>query len=70
METIAFGTCGCGTAGQLFRSGKCAHCYIADLERDLAEAREMEMLKAQQCSAERQRANAAEKELAQARLRD
>lgn len=32
VESIAFGTCACGTAGQLFRTGKCAHCYIADLE--------------------------------------
>jgi len=64
METIAFGTCACGTAGQLFRTGKCAHCYIADLERELSESRDMEMMKAQQCSAERNRANAAEKELA------
>ena len=32
-ETIAYGTCACGVAAQLFRTGKCAHCYIADLER-------------------------------------
>jgi hypothetical protein len=31
---INFGTCNCGAAGQLFRTGKCAHCYIAELEAD------------------------------------
>ena len=68
METIHAGTCECGAGTvQLFRTGKCAHCYIADLERELSEAREMEMLKAQQCTAERLRANAAEQELAKAR---
>ena len=40
------------------------------LRRELAEAREKEMLKAQQCSAERNRANAAEKELAKERCRE
>jgi hypothetical protein len=33
MSTIHVGTCGCGASGvQLFRTGKCAHCYIAELE--------------------------------------
>ncbi len=31
-EQIAFGTCACGATGQLFKTGKCAHCYIAELE--------------------------------------
>jgi hypothetical protein len=31
-EQITYGTCACGAAGQLFRSGKCAHCHIAELE--------------------------------------
>lgn len=31
-ETIHFGSCACGQYGQLFLSGKCAHCYIAELE--------------------------------------
>lgn len=32
---IAFGDCQCGEYGQLFRTGKCAHCYIAELEADV-----------------------------------
>lgn len=35
-ETIYYGTCACGTAGQLFKTGKCAHCYIAELEHRLS----------------------------------
>jgi DNA repair exonuclease SbcCD ATPase subunit len=31
-EQIAAGTCACGAFGQLFRTGKCAHCYIDELE--------------------------------------
>lgn len=37
-ETVAFGTCACGTAAQLFKTGKCAHCYIAELEALLGAA--------------------------------
>lgn len=35
LEQISFGTCPCGHYGQLFRTGKCAHCYIAELEADV-----------------------------------
>jgi hypothetical protein len=34
-EQISFGSCSCGQYGQLFRTGKCAHCYIAELEADV-----------------------------------
>lgn len=40
-ETIAFGSCGCGAYGQLFRTGKCAHCYIAELEAKPSETGDM-----------------------------
>lgn len=33
-EQISCGTASCGHVGQIFPTGKCAHCYIADLERD------------------------------------
>lgn len=40
-ETIQVGTCGCGASGvQLFRTGKCAHCYIAELEAKPAKLQE------------------------------
>lgn len=32
-ESVSFGTASCGHVGQIFKTGKCAHCYIADLER-------------------------------------
>ena len=32
-NTISYGVAECGHAGQIFRTGKCANCYIADLER-------------------------------------
>lgn len=35
MDQIAFGTCNCGASGQLFKTGKCSHCYIAELEVDV-----------------------------------
>ena len=31
-ETISYGTGKCGHAGQIFKTGLCAHCYIAWLE--------------------------------------
>jgi hypothetical protein len=32
LEQISVGSCSCGHYGQLFRTGKCANCYIAELE--------------------------------------
>lgn len=32
-DQIAFGQCECGEYGQIFRTGKCAHCYVEELER-------------------------------------
>lgn len=43
---------------------------LAFVRKELSEARDMEMMKAQQCTAERLRANAAEQELAKARKAD
>lgn len=34
QETIHYGVAQCGHQGQIFRTGKCAHCYIAELEAD------------------------------------
>ena len=33
MEQVSCGVAECGHAGQIFRTGKCANCYIADLEK-------------------------------------
>lgn len=35
MEQISYGVAECGHAGQIFKTGKCAHCYIAELEADV-----------------------------------
>lgn len=35
MEQISYGTASCGHTGQIFKTGKCAHCYIAELESDV-----------------------------------
>lgn len=39
QETISYGTASCGHVGQIFRTGKCAHCYIADLEKLIDDAK-------------------------------
>ena len=36
-EQISYGTAECGHVGQIFETGKCAHCYISDLEREKKE---------------------------------
>lgn len=33
-DTVGYGTCACGQAGQLFETGKCAHCTIAELKEE------------------------------------
>lgn len=35
-EQISYGTASCGHAGQIFKTGLCAHCYIAKLEDVMA----------------------------------
>lgn len=51
-ETIHAGTCSCGAGTvQLFRTGKCAHCYIAELEAKYAAECDASMMAGSQNSA-------------------
>lgn len=50
-ETIHYGTAECGHVGQIFRTGKCAHCYIAELEAKYAAECEASMMAGSQLSA-------------------